>query len=211
MSPIRDQFRGSELFNRDNTVFTLGDDRFELPTFDSKIEFLSDMRSKGKEMSVKIFYDQIEDNMQWFTDFYADWEIIKLTRSDRFAHFMSYIMHTDSFLELVENELGEGSGGFMEDFITHLNNFDRFGPCHHSFIYEDINDEILWSYFGLDGKISPTNMDYFNQMVVGNKSNKDYRTECKYYDSIRQMFYTVLTDMEDSNRLDRGNESTKLE
>lgn len=202
MYSIRDQFNGSELFNRDNKEFVLGNDRIELPTFDSKIKFLADMRSKGTEISVKIFYDQIEDNLQWFTDFYSDWEVIKLTRLDRFAHFMSYIMHTDSFLELVEKELGEGDTGFMEDFISYLNRFDRFDGYHIGFVYEDIDDAMLSPYFGVSDVPGLPDLDHFKLMLVSNKNDRDYRAECKYYDRIEQMFYTVLSDMNDSKRPD---------
>lgn len=201
MTSVRDRYEGSELFDFDNVDFVVDGEMIQLRNFDQKIEFLRARRAMGVEYSIKIFYDQIEHRLPWFEEFYSDWEVIKLTRKDAFSQFMSYIMHTPSFLEMVEIDLDHGLKRFVEDFMSYYYRMEDFDHYDHHFVYEELTDDILSKFFEIDDILRDHQMVEFRGLLSDMKVERDYRSECKHYDTIREIFYNVKDSMDLSRKL----------
>lgn len=195
---MRDQYEGREFFSPENTEFTINGKTIFLETDDKKIAFLQQMKDAGVDFSFKAFLDQMEHRLGWFKDFYSDWEIIKLTRSDRFSHFMSYIMHTESFTSLLELEMEEGKTSFIEDFLQYTYKLDQISFHDHHLIYEELDDDILTSFFGMEQSIGLEGTAKFRDRITGMKSNRDYRVEFRHYDQLKDVFLNTMARMEES-------------
>lgn len=196
MEVIRDQFGGCELFNAENAQFTVSGQLIELFGIEQKMKFLTDARDNGVEYSVKLFYDQMEGSTIWFENFYADWEVIKLTRNEMFCHFISYITHTPAMFDLVKQEIELGETGFMEDFISYSHRLDDFGFYDYHLIYEEITDQSLSSFFGMNEFVDVEGLDAFWEILAENKRKNDQPIDPVYRDILEEIFYTVKVRMD---------------
>ncbi len=60
---------------------------------DDKIEWLQKEREVGKEYTYKVSTLQLgEERVDWFNEFYKDWDIILLDRKDKWRAFLSYVV-----------------------------------------------------------------------------------------------------------------------
>lgn len=179
MNALQDQFEGFEFFNKDNIIFN----NITFNSLQEKIYFLEAERLSGKEYSIKVFLDQIEDNHEWFFNFYKDWEIIKLTRRDLFKQFISYTCHTPEFHDLFFKELVTGQRGYIKDFILWQNLLNLVMTDSH-LVYEDLTDEFLCSYFKVNLDASSTT----------HKTNIIYAEKFLLHDYAKEVFNEILVD-----------------
>jgi len=179
MNYLQDQFGGVEFFNKENIKF----DNLSFISLEDKINFLESERLAGREYSIKVFLDQIENYHDWFFNFYKDWEIIKLTRRELFNQFISYTCHTPEFHDLFFKELVTGQKGFIKDFLKWQDLLNLVQTDSH-LVYEDLTDEFLSSYF----KVS------INYNFISHKSNIDYTKKFLLHDHAKKIFDEILVD-----------------
>lgn len=173
---------------------------FDVPNFtwEEKVQFLEDERVKGIEHCYKVHAYSIKD-VEWFNEFYKDWNVIKLDRKDLWRAFLSYqvmsSLQWDPFAchnqTIIENKINmfeiplEKIDYWFKDYIT----LEKIKGV--KIYYEDLNDDQLIGMFGKTQPLQKITMDY--EVYV--KNLDEIRTE--FHNKYNNVYLNLLPSRQD--------------
>ena len=119
-------------------------------TLETKIRFLEEERARGQEYSIKYFTYHAPVYTPWFSNFYRNYEIVKLKRNDTYSAYLSYLTqyatgwkyHNAKSLEERDkydsecNKLIIGQNA-IDEWFERYRSFIHFRNYHTEIIYED--------------------------------------------------------------------------
>ena len=132
-----------------NVIFKGSDEK----VFKKKIKWLENQRTNGNEYTYKVKLTNIENNINWFKNFYKDWHIVKLERKDVVKQFIS---------TAIQDKIGWKHPKFISDkftidleyvdyYIEKINRLENINVHNDIWYYEDLTDNYLENFLQVKG------------------------------------------------------------
>lgn len=195
---------GGELFNKTLTYLEkriyntekntlIVNRKRSVDSWDKKVSFLTKERKKGVNYSYKTKIEDIQD-IDWFREFYKDYDIIKLKRRNLWNQFVSYVIQdhnnwNHSYKPKYYNSFLVDEKRITQWLNTHKK-YDNIILETEILYYELLTDEVLSRRFQIN-----LHEDTETTAKLVNHRKQSYQNIILNYDKTKECFYKIASDM----------------
>jgi hypothetical protein len=165
--------------------------RVKVPSWNQKVKFLKKERKLGRNYSYKAAIKDIQD-IEWFKDFYKDYDVIKIKRGNLWDQYVSYIIQdrnnwNHSYKPSRYNPV-EISPIHMTKWLEDYKKFDIILETE-VLHYERLSDEVLSRRF----QVSFSDAESEAKLVANRKQT--YNNLIVNYEDAKHLFYETANKL----------------